>query len=185
MCENHAIRQLQQGNINGLEWLVQNYQLLAFQVGYLILQDEQQTENIVQEAFLNVYKNINKYDPSHAFKPWFTRIVMNLAVTVLRKERKYHYYSDEITLDSILAATYDSPEIQIEISEFQNAVWEAMKVLSPNQRKAVVMHYFLDMNGFEIASEIGYAPGTVKWLLSTARKKLRLFLSEKGINHET
>lgn len=183
MDENHAIQHLKQGNIDGLEWLVQNYQLLAFQAAYLILRDEQLAEDVVQEAYLKVHRNINKFDSTRPFKPWFLRIVMNLAVTTLRKQGKYDSFSDKTSLEEVLAANNVSPETFVEISEFQNAVWEAMEKLSPHQREVIVAHYFLDMSGHEIASGIGNALGTVKWLLSTARKKLRIYLSEKGDDH--
>ena len=54
-----------------------------------------------------------------------------------------------------------------------------MQNLSPRQRLAIVQRYYLDMSEKEISAQLEVAPGTVKWLLHTARKNLRALLSER------
>jgi RNA polymerase sigma-70 factor (ECF subfamily) len=76
-------------------------------------------------------------------------------------------------------AEEDPVEGQVESSEFQRQLWESMQKLSPRQRAAIVQRYYLDMSEKEIASELKAAPGTVKWLLHSARKNLRALLSER------
>ena len=78
-----------------------------------------------------------------------------------------------------LPAEGEPVEGQVESSEFQRQLWEAMQNLSPRQRAAIVQRYFLDMSEKEIAAELEAAPGTVKWLLHAARKNLRALLSER------
>ena len=82
-------------------------------------------------------------------------------------------------MEKILADEDPSPEERLELSEFQSEVRKAMSRLSPRQRAAVVQRYFLEMSEKEISDELGIAPGTVKWLLHTARKNLRALLVPK------
>jgi RNA polymerase sigma-70 factor (ECF subfamily) len=61
----------------------------------------------------------------------------------------------------------------VESIEVQNQIWDAMQKLSPRQRAVIVQRYFLEMSEKEMAVEAGSAVGTVKWMLNTARKRLR------------
>ncbi len=64
------------------------------------------------------------------------------------------------------------PEDQVEDREASEAVWQALKKLPPNQRAAIVLRYFLDMDEQEMARRLNSPVGTVKWWLYAARKRL-------------
>lgn len=182
MDEQNAIRRLKQGDISGLEWLVMQHQLKAIRAAFLITHDESMAEEIVQEAFINAYTHIGSFDDRRPFAPWFMRSVVNAALKVMQKYAKRTVLFPEegtSSLEKILTDDELSPEEQLELSEFQSKVREAMLRLSPRQRAAVVLHYFLDMSEKEMSDELGIAPGTVKWLLHTARKNLRALLVPK------
>lgn len=185
MHDGHAIRCLKQGDISGLERLVSQYQVKAIRTAFLIMGDPDLAEDIVQEAFMNVYRGIHHFDESRPFEPWFLRSVVNLAIKTAQKQARQVRMgagSDDASLEDVLAAQDPSPEEQIEFSEFQQQVGEALQQLSPRQRAAVVQRYFLEMSEKEMAGELGAAPGTVKWLLNAARKNLRTLLgSERNL----
>ncbi len=181
MDEQNAIRRLKSGDIGGLECLVELYQVRAVRTAFLITRDAAQAEDAVQEAFLQVYRSIRHFDQDRPFAAWFMRSVINAAVKAAQKTARQvsaDSASDGSTLEDWLAPGV-SVEQQVESSEFQRQVWEAMQNLSPRQRAAIVQRYFLDMSEKEIAAELEAAPGTVKWLLHTARKNLRALLSER------
>ncbi|HCK67295.1 MAG TPA: hypothetical protein DHW49_13620, partial [Anaerolineae bacterium] len=79
-----------------------------------------------------------------------------------------------------LISSIESTEEQIISLEKQNQIWEAMQRLSPRQRAVIVQKYFLEMSEKEMAQESGAAIGTIKWLLNSARQKLRSILSERN-----
>jgi RNA polymerase sigma-70 factor (ECF subfamily) len=180
--EQHAIRRLKQGDIRGLEWLVMQYQLKALRAAFLITQDRPMAEDIVQEAFIHAFAHIHSFDERRPFAPWFMRSVVNASVKAVQRVAKRTVpfpEGDTPSLEKILSDKGLSPEEQIELSEFQGKVREAMLCLSPRQRAAVVLRYFLDMTEKEMSDEMGIAPGTVKWLLHAARKNLRALLNPK------
>ena len=181
MDEEQAIRQLKAGDIGGLETLVSLYQLRAVRTAFLITRDTALAEDAVQEAFLQIYRSIRHFDADRPFAAWFMRCVINAAVKAARKSTRYapaESDSGEACLES-LPDENECVEGQVESSESQRQVWEAMQNLSARQRAAIVQRYYLDMSEKEMSAELAAAPGTVKWLLHAARKNLRNLLSER------
>jgi RNA polymerase sigma-70 factor, ECF subfamily len=181
MDEQRAIQQLKTGDIGGLEVLVSLYQVRAVRAAFLITRDAALAEDAVQEAFLQIYRSIRHFDQDRPFAAWFMRSVINASIKAAQKTARQipaPHSSDGSAWEDLLA-TDGSVEQQVESSEFQRKLWEAMQSLSPRQRAAVVQHYYLDMSETEIAASLEAAPGTVKWLLHAARKNLRSLLSER------
>jgi RNA polymerase sigma-70 factor (ECF subfamily) len=188
--EKQAIRQLKQGDISGLEFLVACYQVKAVRTAYLVTRDTGLAEDIVQDSFLQAYRSIRGFDSTRPFEPWFMRSVVNASVKMIQRSARQvqvdaERESDE-SLFSELAARVESVESQVESIEVQNQIWDAMQKLSPRQRAVIVQRYFLDMSEKEMAEDAGSAVGTVKWMLNAARERLRglLGVETEGANHE-
>ena len=182
MDEQQAIRRLKRGDISGLEFLVNRYQVKAVRTAYLITRDLGLAEDIVQDSFLLVNRSIRNFDSARPFEPWFTRSVINASVKTMQKSARQVEAGEEAD-ESIFAelnSGFDSVEGQVESIEFQNQVWDAMQKLSPRQRAVIVQRYYLEMSEAEMARESGVAIGTVKWLLNAARQRLRGWLAERG-----
>ena len=180
MDEKQAIRRLKSGDISGLEYLVACHQVKAVRTAYLITRDPGLAEDIVQDTFLQVYRSIRGFDETRPFEPWFMRSVVNASVKLMQRSVRQVQMGDEAdeSLLSELAARAESVEEQVQSIEIQNQIWDAMKKLSPRQRAVIVQRYFLDMSEREMAEEAGSAVGTVKWMLNTARVRLRGFLGD-------
>lgn len=173
--EKVAIGRLKQGDIGGLEALVRRYQVAGVRTAFLITRNRALAEEIVQAGFLRVYERIDQFDARRPFGPWFLRIVANDAVKAITRGK------DEIPVDSEreesrLAEPTPGPEELLEASETRRAVWDALGKLSPEQRAAIVFRYYLDMNEADMAVRLDCPPGTVKWRLHAARKRLRRLL---------
>jgi RNA polymerase sigma-70 factor (ECF subfamily) len=181
MDEKEAIQRLKQDDISGLEFLVQCHQLRAVRAAYLITRDAGLAEDVVQEAFLQVYRSIRSFDGNRSFEPWFMRSVVNASLKEMKRSaRNVNIDEMDESLFTELVQSVAPVELQVESLEFQNQVWEAMQKLSPRQRAVVVQRYFLEMSEKEMAAEIGSATGTVKWMLNAAREKLRTLLAERS-----
>jgi RNA polymerase sigma-70 factor (ECF subfamily) len=76
-----------------------------------------------------------------------------------------------------LEATSLRPEANAEQAELREQIQEALEHLPPTQRAIVVKRYFLGLSDRELAGELELAPGTIRWHLSTARRRLRGLLS--------
>ncbi len=182
MDEQQAIQRLKQGDIGGLEVLVDRYQAKAVRTAYLITADAALAEDVVQEAFVRAYGAIRSFKSGRSFEPWFLRSVVNASIKAIRKARREVQIGDEPEPQAFidLCAQMDSVEGQVESAELQRRVWAAMNSLSARQRAVIVERYFLDMSEKDMAAELNAAPGTIKWLLNAARKRLRILLAERS-----
>jgi len=181
-AEKAAIAELKSGQIDGLRYLVESYQAQAVQAATLIIRDGSVAEEIVQEAFMRVYERIYQFDPHYSFKPWFFRIVINLAIQVAKKRRRSvsleeHEETIEIEMVDQLEVTSFRPEDYAEQQEIREQIQRALDQLTPIQRAIVVKRYFLDFSDQELANELDLVPGTIRWHLSIARRRLRWLLS--------
>jgi RNA polymerase sigma-70 factor (ECF subfamily) len=182
MDEKQAIQRLKQGDIQGLEFLVRQFQLKAIRVAYFITRDLGLAEEIVQESFVRAYRSIRTFDESRLFEPWFLRNVVNASVKMMQTSARQVDLGEDAdeTLFAELISSAESVEEKVQSIEIQNQIWEAMQKLSPRQRAVVVQRYFLEMSEKEMAAESGSAVGTIKWLLNAARERLRTLLAERS-----
>jgi RNA polymerase sigma-70 factor (ECF subfamily) len=173
--ETQAIQRLKQGDISGLEFLVMRHQVKAVRTAWLITRDPGLAEDIVQDAFLKAFRAMRGFDATRPFEPWFLRSVVNASVKMMQRAARQVEAGDESdeALLAELAQRAESVESQVESIEVQDQIWDAMQKLSPRQRAVVVQRYFLEMSEKEMAEEAGSAVGTVKWMLNTARQRLR------------
>jgi len=179
--EREAISRLKQGDINGLEVLVRMYQVKAIRTAHLITRDLSLAEDVVQTAFIRVYDRSNQFDSERPFEPWFLRIVVNDALKAVRRRRRELAASQtpvlhEASLLDLIADSTPTPEEQIERSDAQRAVWEALGQLTPRQRAAVVLRYYAGLKETQVAEQLTSTVGTIKRLLHVARKRLRSIL---------
>lgn len=177
--DQQAIERLKAGDIDGLAALVQRYQVRAVQTALFITCDRQLAEDVVQDAFLQVNRKIHQFDESRPFSPWFLRIVMNAAKKAVRNQRRYlplEAPEDGNAVAEWLIDPSKGPESLSETAETREQVWQAIRRLTPDQREAVVMRYFLGSREREMVQELGRSSSTIKWWLHAAKKRLRKLL---------
>ncbi|MBC7227445.1 MAG: RNA polymerase sigma factor [Thermoflexales bacterium] len=177
MNEQEALARLRRGDIGGLEMLVRQYQVQALRVAYLITRDRHLAEDVVQEAFLRAYERIHQFDGTRPFGPWFFRLIANQALKAINaRQREVHYDESEdgmVAIEELLPDPGPGPEDIVAQDEVRQQVWEALGRLSPAQRTAVVLRYYLEFSEEEIAKEMNCSRGTVKRHLHDARQRLR------------
>ena len=183
MEEQLSIMQLQKGDMAGLEYLVRKYFLIAVRASYLIVQDQSLAEDIVQTCFLNASEKIDQFDITKKFGPWFLRSVINYSITVCKKQSRFVSLDIENDSEHLLKTLdwlpdYETgPEDNAITEEIRQAIWAALGQLSPQQRAAIVMRYYLNLKENEITQELNKPLSTVKWLLYSARTQMRKLLS--------
>ncbi len=174
MRESEAVARLKQGDIGGLEALVTLYGVQAVRAAYLVCHDRLLAEEVVQAAFLRVYERIEQYDAARPFAPWFLRGVVNDArKAAVRRERLLPL--EEVSDREETASDASIEELAL-ASETSEAIGEALGRLTPGQRSAIVLRYYLDLSESEMAERLAVPPGTVKSRLNSARQRLRQLL---------
>lgn len=178
MDDLQAIRRLKNGDIGGLEILVARYQHKAVQTAYLITHDEQLAEDVAQDTFVRVYQHIRYFDETRPFVPYLQRCVANAALNASLKTTRWVQFGVGIDVEQVaeLLTEAVSVEEQVDYTRLKGEIASALASLPPRQRAAIVQRYYLGMNEKEMAESLCAAPGTVKWLLNTARQRLRSLL---------
>jgi RNA polymerase sigma-70 factor, ECF subfamily len=183
MDDLQAILCLKAGDIGGLEILVERYQARAMRVAYLITHDESLAEDVVQETFVSLFHKIDQFDAARPFEPYLLRSVTNAALNSLRRVKL------QVPLDGgpgqveQLLAQAASVESEVDQHLLNQKIIKTLAKLEPRQRAMVIQRYYLEMSEKEMAAALDAPPGTVKWILSNARARLRELLgSERRAN---
>jgi len=177
MEDHKAISRIKQGDLDGLEILVERYQSQAVHASYLILFDRSLAEDIVQMAFVKVAERIQQFNDGQLFAPWFFRIVINDSLKLAEKEQR------SISLDELdqpaahlakrLTDPAPNPEQLVEQQDTRQIILKAINSLPPGQRATIVMRYFLDMKMVDMSMNLGRPLSTIKWWLRDGRRRLR------------
>jgi RNA polymerase sigma-70 factor (ECF subfamily) len=166
--EPEVLSQVHQGNQVAFTRLVEHYQRPVYNLCYRMLGTAEEAEDMSQETFLRVYRNINRYDRERSFSTWLLSIAAHLCIDQLRKRRM-----TIISMDSAQEyETTDSspgPEDTFFRKDDQQRVQSLLKVLNPSDRAAVVMYYWYDFSYEEIASSLSMTSSAVKSRLHRAR----------------
>lgn len=178
MKDQIAISRLKQGNLSGLETLVNRYQVRAVHAAYVIVYDRSLAEDVVQAAFVKVAERIQQFDDERPFAPWFFRIVVNDALKLAQKQKRNVSLEEQLDASTAqLAKQLVYPGLQpdqvVEQKETRQMILKAIQSLPPGQRAVIVMRYFLDMSMSDMSTEVGRPLSTIKWWLRDARKRLR------------
>ena len=176
----HAIRQLKNGDIGGLECLIARYQDKALRTAFLVTHDESLAEDAVQDTFVRFYQRAKHFDETRPFEPYFLRSVVNTALNAIERENKNgHSLDEDVSEIESLLEQAASVEEQVEFNTLKWQIGEALIELPPRQRAVIVQRYYLGMSEKEMSKELASPPGTVKWLLNAARQRLRSLLGSE------
>lgn len=158
---------LQSGNMNALTTIITRYQspLLRY-ANYLGA--GHQDEDIVQETFIKVYRNINSYDPRRAFSNWIYRIAHNTAISQLRSHR-YTLPWDDYLDRFIKQDPLDDFEVNLKKAQVKKCLAHL-----PLRYRAPLSLYYLENKSYAQIMDILRLPmGTVSARINRAKKQMR------------
>ena len=141
--------------------------------------DEQQSEDVVNRAFLKVLKSIESYQPSKPFDAWLARITINENIDACRKSQKLRtliqYDSDKIDSDTNLNHfEYNEAEKNLDADQLKMMICEL-----PSTTRQVFNLFVIDgYKHHEIADLLSITRGTSKWHLNSARKKVKIMIQQ-------
>ena len=146
----------------------------------------EQSEDILQETFLKVYKNLNAFDNSLKFSSWLYRIAHNEIVSFYRKNKKEKLtVSMETTLfsDGLPAVFNDTVDISETIisDEKMLKIKEILFTLPPKYRDIIMLRYLEEKDYTEISDILKIPMGTVATQINRAKKKLKKIITK---NHQ-
>lgn len=171
------MQRLLRGDVNAFEQIYDRHARIVYSVVLRILRQVSTAEEVVQEVFLQVWRNSRQYDARRGpFTPWLLTLARNRALDHLRlkgeRQRRLEDATDEPTQPFPLAT---EPRLEEALDQKRRAerVRSLIDALPPQQRRAVELAYFEGMSHSEIAEALKEPLGTVKSWIRGALLKLK------------
>lgn len=179
------VKLARKGDQGAFAELVDLYKDKLFHLGYRMLSNRHEAEDVVQETFLRVHKNWSRYDDKQKFSTWIYRIATNLCIDRLRK-RKPSYYLDAEMNDqegmdgyTLFPGDDKTPETEYLLSETQRTIHQAIAGLPAKYKSVIILRYLQEMSLQEISEVLDMPVTTVKTRVHRGREFLRKKLEHK------
>ena len=170
------------------EELVARHRDKIYARAYTMMRNEEEAVDLSQEAWVKAWQRLVQFQGDSSFATWMTRIVINLCLDQIRKNKRQRAESiDQLDeevggVERQMPVVTPNPTEGLERSELRERIDEAMQKLSYEHRTVLVLHEFEDLEYKEIAKRMKCSIGTVMSRLFYARRKMAALLA--GLKRE-
>ena len=172
------------GDMQSFEELVSRYGERAYSRAYSIMRNEDLALDLSQNAWVKAWQRLAQFHGDASFATWLNRIVTNLCLDELRRQKRVRIDSIEEIEESTgsVETRMEIPDVdpmaKLNRKELRERIDEAMAKLSDNHRTVLVLFEYEQLEYKEIADQMGTSIGTVMSRLFYARKKMAALLGE-------
>lgn len=182
------VRKAQKGDTGAFEELVARHRDKIYARAYSMMRNEEEAIDLSQEAWVKGWQRLQQFQGESSFTTWMTRIVINLCLDQLRKQKRQRADSieemaEEGGVERQMPPVMVNPTERLERGELRQRIDRAMEQLSYEHRTVLVLHEFEELEYKEIAKAMDCSIGTVMSRLFYARRKLAALLAD--LRHET
>jgi RNA polymerase sigma-70 factor (ECF subfamily) len=180
-------RMAREGDRHAFERLFERYKKPILNFVYRLIGNRETAEEVTQETFIRVYRNLDIFDPNRKFSSWVYTIARNLAKNALR-DRKYFRdvsYEKPIAeeggtsrLKDVLADPHAGPDIIAQDKELNRQAQEVLQMLPLKSREIITLCCIQGLTYKEAADILGCSVATIAFRLQKAKT---LFLRKLGI----
>jgi RNA polymerase sigma-70 factor (ECF subfamily) len=156
--------------------LVERYQDRAFWISKGMVGNADDARDVAQDAFIRVFKSVERFDPKLKFYTWFYQIVVNLSIDHLRRSKKRTRLSIEDLGENgegQIEGRSPQPGVKLEQDELQGRVARVLAELPEKYRSVIVLRDLEGFDGKEVADMSDATHATVRWRLHKARQMFR------------
>ena len=164
------IREVLAGRVERFEILVHRYQRLVATAALRMGVARQEVEDVANEVFFKVYRNLGRYEPRHALSTWLYRITVNAALD-RRRSRRHDERSEEIPAD--LKHGRPSPLEAAGERQRSRLLHEALGRVPEHYRAPLMLAHVEGLPVEEVARILDLPEGTIKSRLFRARALLK------------
>jgi len=169
------------------EAVVRKYMKDAYFIALGLVGNPEDALDISQEAFVRVYKNLDRFNSKQNFFPWFYQILRNLCFSHLRTKtrRRRLFVTDADREQTAETSNTFSPEVVAQRNETKDRLWAAIGRLEPKHREIIILRHFQNLSYEQMSKVLFCNKATVASRLYYARKKLKEMLqNQKGGRQE-
>lgn len=175
--DSTLIERMMAGDEGALSAIYDRYSAMLFGMLVRILRDEQAAEEVLQDIFMQLWRNAAQFDAQRgALSSWLLVIGRNRAISRLRGKASREVLEEEDGDYANVFVSAQNLEDEASRAQLRNNITAALGSLPAEQRQAVELAYFEGMTQSEIASRTGAPLGTVKTRVRTAMQSLKQIL---------
>ena len=168
ISDKELVARVRAGDQNAMGALYDRYSPLVYAVGLRVLADTGAAEDVLQEVFMQLWRNPTRFDASRgSLGAWLAVIARNRAIDALRKRR---YESD---IEDVIVSVEPDLASEADRSRAAKNVRDVLNGMHPAQRQALEMAFFEGLTHTEIAAKIGEPLGTIKTRIRAGLLALR------------
>lgn len=144
-------------------------------------------EDILQEAFIKTYINLNDFDPSYTFSSWIYRITHNETINYLRKHKRVIVIpletedEENTNLIEVLKSEINVAE-EISRKDLVERIRKAINMLPEKYREVLILRYMEDLNYQDISDILRMPMGTVATTINRAKEKFKQIAEKMHLN---
>ncbi len=183
--EQELVKLARRGDLSAYDALVRRYQERIYATIYHMTANHEDANDLAQEAFIKAYHALKSFKGGSSFYTWVYRIAVNKTINFLkqRKNRSQMSLNDldfnaEHDPDLVALISDKTPRREVNLTELQEKLNEAMQKLSDPHRLVVTLHDVQGLSHEEIAKIMECNIGTVRSRLFYARQQLQAHLSD-------
>lgn len=173
------LRLVLEGDISKYSYFIDKYKGMAFSIAFRIVDNREDAEEIVQDAFLKAFKSLDRFRKDSKFSTWFYRIVINTSLSRARSRIPESSRIDADDIGDVVVESVDSAYRSLDQSEQKNFIHHALEELSIEDRLLLTLFYLNENSIDEITQMTGIAAENVKMKLHRARNKMYTILNKK------
>lgn len=191
--EEELLSAYRNGDVSAFDGLVELYSAKLYRVAYMLLENKQDAEEVVQDAFIRAYKAFPSFRGDSSFETWMHRITLNLA------RNRFHWNKRRgmglhVSLSAPQLSDSDStgpvqdmdlpdmtmqPDQELETHELENDIEAIINALPAKFRESLLLRHREEMSYEAIAQTTGVPINTVKTRIKRARELLKEGLSQR------
>jgi RNA polymerase sigma-70 factor (ECF subfamily) len=177
--EKRLIAKAKSGDEKAFARLIERYQRPLYYCIFAMVFSHSQTDDLIQDTFIKVFKSLYRFDEKYPFYPWIRRIAVNITINWMKSEAGRKAISiDAIDPSDPQVVLKEDPGSMAERGEMLQALSRALQDLPAEQRAVFVLRTMNELSYEEIAGDLQISMGTVMSRLNRARSKLRSIMKE-------
>src|SRR5690349_7037266 len=182
--DDKLVRAAQRGDMAAFEVLVARHRDKIYARAFSMMRSEEDAIDLSQEAWVKGWQRLAQFQGESSFATWMTRIVINLCLDQLRKQKRHRAESIELMdeesggVERQMPVVTVNPTERLERVELRQRIDKALGQLSETHRTALVLCEFEGLEYKEIAQAMNCSIGTVMSRLFYARRKLAALLAD-------
>ena len=157
---------------DSFEQVVRQWETQVLRIGYRILGNWADAEDVAQEVFMRLYRRGIDFQNDTALRSWLYRVAVNLCLDRVRSSRRFEELPELIAGDA-------SAEAAIILEQRRLTLIKALGTLPPKERAAVVLREIEGLSTAEVAAILGSIDSTVRSQVAKAVGRLRSILNQE------